>query len=67
MTTKSNIVVECPYNVTLAGALQASSGYPITLTLTVGSSDIATYTVDKTQYSFANGKFTMHGDKDEST
>ena len=63
----SNALIECPYNSTLAASLQSSDGSTITATLKSGTTEIGVYTIDKTRYSFANGKFILHATKNEET
>lgn len=63
----SNALIECPYNSTLAASLQSTGGSTITVTLKSGATEIAVYTIDKTRYSFANGKFILHATKNDET
>lgn len=64
---ESNALIECPYNSTLAASLQSTGGSMITATLKSGATEIAVYTIDKTRYSFSNGKFILHATKNDET
>ena len=63
----SKAVVECPYNATLAASLMSSEGSVISFTLKSGTTDIATYTVDKSRYTYSNGVFVLNATKNESS